>query len=155
MALIGIGGACLFFGDGVITPAVSVLSAVEGLEVVAAAAAALRAADLRRHHPGAVRRAVRGTGTVGRVFGPVMAVWFAVIGVLGRLEIAPTRSCCGAARRSYGVIFCMHHGWLAFVALGAVVLSVTGAEALYADMGHFGASRSASPGCSSCCPAWC
>ncbi len=139
VALIGIGGACLIFGDGVITPAVSVLGAIEGLEVT-----------LPQAQPLVLPLSIiiilalfavqsRGTGTVGRIFGPVMVVWFAAIGVLGAIQIAANPTVLDAMLPQHGVTFCVHHGWFAFLALGAVVLSVTGAEALYADMGHFGA----------------
>jgi KUP system potassium uptake protein len=139
IALIGIGGACLIFGDGVITPAVSVLGAIEGLEVT-----------IPQAQPAVIPLSVviiialfavqsRGTGLVGRIFGPVMVVWFTVIGVLGAIEVAKNPVVLEAMLPQHGVIFCIHHGWMAFLALGAVVLSVTGAEALYADMGHFGA----------------
>ncbi len=139
LALVGIGGACLFFGDGVITPAISVLSAVEGLEIVAPP---LKEVIL----PISVVIIVvlfavqyRGTGSVGRVFGPVMVVWFTAIGLLGALAILHNPTVLLALSPSYAVELCLHYGWLAFVALGSVVLAVTGAEALYADMGHFGA----------------
>jgi len=140
IALIGIGGACLFFGDGVITPAISVLSAVEGLEVTIpqAQAVVIPASVIIIIALFAVQ--ARGTGLVGRIFGPVMVVWFATIGLLGAVEVAKEPFVLQAMMPQHGVIFCVHHGWLAFFALGAVVLSVTGAEALYADMGHFGAS---------------
>jgi len=140
LSLIGIAGACLFFGDGVITPAISVLSAVEGLEIsaphlkeyVLPIAAVVIVALF------AVQ--VRGTGSVGRVFGPVMAVWFLVIGVLGILEIARFPYVLLAISPTYAVALCIQYKALAFIVLGAVVLCVTGAEALYADMGHFGAA---------------
>lgn len=139
LGLVGIVGACLFFGDGVITPAVSVLSAVEGLEV--------SAPDLQPYVvPISVAVIVglfavqyRGTGRVGQVFGPVMFVWFAAIGILGAREIVLEPHVLLAMSPHFLVMFCIRHGWLAFVALGSVVLAVTGAEALYADMGHFGA----------------
>jgi len=139
VALIGIGGACLFFGDGVITPAISVLSAVEGLEVTIpqAQSVVIPASVIIIIALFAVQS--RGTGLVGRIFGPVMVLWFATIGVLGAMEIAREPFVLQAMLPQHGIIFCLRHGWLAFVALGAVVLSVTGAEALYADMGHFGA----------------
>jgi KUP system potassium uptake protein len=139
LALVGIGGACLFFGDGVITPAISVLSAVEGLEI---------AAPTLKQFVLPISAAVivmlfavqsRGTGSVGRVFGPVMSVWFAAIGALGLIEIVQNPVVLLALSPSYGIVLMMHYKWLAFVALGSVVLAVTGAEALYADMGHFGA----------------
>ncbi len=140
IALIGIGGACLFFGDGVITPAISVLSAIEGLEVTIpqASTVVIPASVVIIIALFAVQS--RGTGLVGRIFGPVMVLWFATIGVLGAVQVAQHPSVLQAMLPQHGVIFCLHHGWLAFLALGAVVLSVTGAEALYADMGHFGAS---------------
>ncbi len=139
LALIGIAGACLFFGDGVITPAISVLSAVEGLEVAApplasfvlpisvAVIAALFAVQFH------------GTARVGRVFGPVMAAWFLLLGVLGLVEVARHPFVLLALSPSYAVALCLHYRLLAFVVLGSVVLCVTGVEALYADMGHFGA----------------
>ena len=139
LALVGIAGACLFFGDGVITPAISVLSAVEGLEV---STPTLQEYVL----PISVVVIVvlfamqyRGTHSVGRVFGPVMAIWFVVIGVLGLLQIVQHPFVLLAISPSYAVMLCIQYKGLAFVVLGAVVLCVTGAEALYADMGHFGA----------------
>jgi len=138
LGMVGIIGACLFFGDGVITPAISVLSAVEGLEVSAPGLG---------HYVIPIAVAVivvlfmvqwRGTGTVGRVFGPVMAVWFIVLGILGLVEIIRHPSILTALSPTYALYFCWHHGVVAFVVLGSVVLAVTGTEALYADMGHFG-----------------
>ena len=139
MALVGIAGACLFFGDGIITPAISVLSAVEGLEVstpgLAEFVLPISAVVI------VVLFAVqwRGTTSVGRLFGPVMAVWFVVIGLLGLGEILRNPFVLLAISPSYAVALCIQYKILAFVVLGAVVLCVTGAEALYADMGHFGA----------------
>jgi KUP system potassium uptake protein len=139
LTLAGIGGACLFFGDGVITPAISVLSAVEGLEiatpqlqdyVLPISVVIIIALFAVQSH---------GTGRVGRVFGPVMAVWFLAIGVLGLVAIAHNPYVLLALSPSYAVQLCLHHDLLAFIVLGSVVLTVTGAEALYADMGHFGA----------------
>ncbi len=138
LTLIGIAGACLFFGDGVITPAISVLSAVEGIEV--------SAPELRQYVlPISVLVIVAlftvqwcGTGSVGRVFGPIMAAWFLSIGLLGLWEIVQHPFVLLALSPSYAATLCWHHGLLAFVVLGSVVLCVTGAEALYADMGHFG-----------------
>ena len=138
LALVGIAGACLFFGDGIITPAISVLSAVEGLEI---AAPKLQQYVL----PIAVVIIVllfavqsHGTGSVGRVFGPIMALWFLVIGALGVIEIVQHPFVLLAVSPSYAVSLCLEYKFLAFIVLGAVVLCVTGAEALYADMGHFG-----------------
>lgn len=139
LALVGIVGASLFFGDGVITPAISVLSALEGLEISAPglqtyvlpiAALVIVALFVMQS---------RGTGSVGRVFGPVMALWFAVIGVLGAISVARHPFILLALSPSYAIALCLHYRFVAFIVLGAVVLAVTGAEALYADMGHFGA----------------
>ncbi|KVO66401.1 potassium transporter Kup [Burkholderia ubonensis] len=138
LLVVGVMGASLFFGDSVITPAISVLSAVEGLEVVApvlktyvipVTLAALIALFILQK---------RGTSGIGAVFGPVMVSWFVVIGIAGAVNIARMPAILFALDPLRGLAFCLHHRWLAFVALGAVVLSLTGAEALYADMGHFG-----------------
>ena len=139
LALIGICGACLFFGDGIITPAISVLSAVEGLEIVAPH---LQEVVL----PVALLIIVflfliqwRGTHSVGVLFGPIMVAFFVAIGLLGAISIAKHPQVLLALSPTYAVGVLIHYKWVAFVALGSVVLSVTGAEALYADMGHFGA----------------
>jgi KUP system potassium uptake protein len=139
IALIGIGGACLLFGDGVITPAISVLSAIEGISVSMpqAGEAVMPIATVVIVLLFAVQS--RGSGTVGKLFGPVMVVWFAVIGVLGGIQVAHNPSVLWALLPTHALIFCVSHGGFAFLVLGAVVLAVTGAEALYADMGHFGA----------------
>jgi KUP system potassium uptake protein len=139
ITLLGIGGACLLFGDGAITPAISVLSAIEGIEVPLpqAAEAVLPLAAVIIVLLFAVQS--RGTGVVGRMFGPVMVVWFAAIGALGAIQVAKYPYILTAMLPQHALLFCWHHGSFAFVVLGAVVLAVTGAEALYADMGHFGA----------------
>ena len=139
LALVGIAGACLFFGDGIITPAISVLSAVEGLQI-----ALPQAAKYVLPISAVVIIALfliqwRGTSSVGRVFGPIMALWFIVIGALGLAEIVQHPHVLLAVSPTYAVALCIQYKWLAFIVLGAVVLCVTGAEALYADMGHFGA----------------
>src|SRR5215217_3181863 len=135
---LGIFGAALFYGDGMITPAISVLSAVEGLEVaspsleslvVPIALAILTALFVIQRF---------GTGAVGRLFGPVMAVWFTILAVGGIAQIADHPGVLRALSPSYAVSFFAEHGGTAFIALGSIVLAVTGAEALYADMGHFG-----------------
>jgi KUP system potassium uptake protein len=138
LAMVGIVGACLFFGDGIITPAISVLSAVEGLEV---AAPTLREYVL----PISVGVIIalfamqyRGTHSVGRVFGPIMALWFVVLAILGIGQIIHRPDVLLAISPWHAVKLCLVYKYLAFVVLGAVVLCVTGAEALYADMGHFG-----------------
>jgi KUP system potassium uptake protein len=138
LVALGIFGASLFYGDGMITPAISVLSAVEGIEVVepslhelvvpvALAILTLLFAAQRF-----------GTGAVGRLFGPVMAVWFTILAIAGLHEVVMEPEILRAISPSYGISFLFSHGHIAFIALGSVVLTVTGAEALYADMGHFG-----------------
>ncbi len=137
--LIGITGAGLFFGDGTITPAISVLSAVEGMEVISPA---LKPAVLPISIAVIVVLFVFqrfGTARVGRTFGPIMVVWFVMLGALGLHEIVRHPFVLKALIPVYGVEFIMRHDFLAFIALGSVVLAVTGAEALYADMSHFGA----------------
>jgi KUP system potassium uptake protein len=138
VVLIAIIGACLFFGDGMITPAISVLSAVEGLEVTSPlfrpAVLPLSVLDIGL----LFAFQYRGTATIGRIFGPVMAVWFLSIGLLGLLQILDYPRVLRALSPTYIVVFAAHHGLATFVTLGSVVLAVTGAEALYADMGHLG-----------------
>lgn len=138
LSTLGILGAALFFGDSMITPAISVLSAVEGLKIVdphlaefvvpITAVIIIGLFAVQRH----------GTAAVGRLFGPVMFVWFVVIGILGARGIAGHPQILRALSPWYALDFMAGHFHIAFFALAAVVLSVTGAEALYADMGHFG-----------------
>jgi KUP system potassium uptake protein len=135
---LGLIGAALLYGDGVITPAISVLSAVEGLEVVAPQSRHLVLPLTVAILAGLFFFQQHGTAKVGRIFGPVMVVWFATIGGLGLAEILQAPQVLAAANPLYGVEFFLRHGHAGFVLLGAVVLAVTGAEALYADMGHFG-----------------
>lgn len=136
--LLGILGACMFYADGMITPAISVLSAVEGLELAAPVL-----------HPMILPVTLlvlfilfwaqsKGTALVGAFFGPIMLLWFTVLGVLGIQGIMQNPSILQALNPIYAFNFFSVSPWIAFVALGAVVLAVTGAEALYADMGHFG-----------------
>ena len=134
----GLVGAALFYGDGVITPAISVLSAVEGLKVatplfepyiIPISLVLLTALFI-------VQR--RGTAAIGGLFGPVMVVWFAVLAVLGIWSIARQPHILLAVNPYYGLALLVRHPWHGFLILGAVFLAVTGAEALYADMGHFG-----------------
>jgi KUP system potassium uptake protein len=131
-------GAALLYGDGMITPAISVLSAMEGLEVATPAfkpfVLPLTCAVL----VGLFAIQSRGTGKVGAVFGPVMAVWFATIAGLGAFHIARHTAVLAALSPTYAVSFFHEHGLHGSLVLGAVVLAVTGGEALYADMGHFG-----------------
>ena len=139
LAALGIFGASLFFGDSMITPAISVLSAVEGLKVVAAVARAPGRPDHRGDHRRAVpASSALGTAAVGRLFGPVMIVWFLAIGACGVSGIADHPEILKALSPTYALDFLFGHFSIAFFALAAVVLAVTGAEALYADMGHFG-----------------
>ncbi|MDR0260303.1 MAG: KUP/HAK/KT family potassium transporter, partial [Comamonas sp.] len=138
LMLVGIFGTCLFYGDGVITPAISVLSAVEGLEVVS---------------PGFKSWVIpltlvvllllfwvqkRGTAGIGKFFGPIMVVWFLCIAALGIWNIMDHPQVLWALSPHHALGFIGRHPGISFIILGAVVLCVTGAEALYADMGHFG-----------------
>jgi KUP system potassium uptake protein len=135
---LGLIGAALLYGDGVITPAISVLSAVEGLEVVAPSSEGLVIPITIAILIALFFYQNKGTAKVGRIFGPVMVIWFATIGALGIREIMLAPQILAALNPWYGLMFFADHGASAFVLLGAVVLAVTGAEALYADMGHFG-----------------
>jgi KUP system potassium uptake protein len=136
--MLGILGACMFYADGMITPAISVLSAIEGLELAAPVL-----------HPMILPITLivlfilfwaqsKGTALVGAFFGPIMLIWFGTLGTLGVLGVLQNPSILHALNPIYAMQFFYVSPWIAFVALGAVVLSVTGAEALYADMGHFG-----------------
>ena len=137
---LGVLGAALFYGDSVITPAISVLSAVEGLETSSPSLTRLvlpiSAVVLTLLF--AVQR--WGTDRVGGLFGPVMTLWFAAIGAAGLAGILPHPDVLRALSPTYGVQFLLDRPGIAFIAMGAVVLAITGAEALYADMGHFGRS---------------
>ena len=138
MMLVGVFGTCLFYGDGVITPAISVLSAVEGLEVVSSGfrtyvipitlLVLLLLFYMQRF----------GTAGIGRFFGPVMVLWFLVIAALGVLHIVDHPEILRAISPHYAWAFIRENPGTSFIILGAVVLCVTGGEALYADMGHFG-----------------
>ena len=138
LAAAGIFGAALFFGDSVITPAISVLSAVEGLKVVQPALKDLIVPITAVIIVLLFAFQRRGTAAVGRLFGPVMIVWFLAIGVCGVSGIARHPGILRALSPTYAVGFLVNHFGIAFFSLAAVVLAVTGAEALYADMGHFG-----------------
>ncbi|MBK6592107.1 MAG: potassium transporter Kup [Burkholderiales bacterium] len=138
LLVVGVFGTCLFYGDGVITPAISVLGAVEGLEVVSPTfkkfvvpltLVILLALFMVQKH---------GTASVGKFFGPVMVVWFIVIALLGVINIAADPHILVAISPHYAVGFMWNNPGTTFIILGAVVLCVTGGEALYADMGHFG-----------------
>ncbi|WP_442944032.1 potassium transporter Kup [Nocardia sp. NBC_00508] len=138
LAALGIFGASLFFGDSMITPAISVLSAVEGLEVVEPELKELIVPITAVIIVALFFVQRRGTAAVGRVFGPVMIVWFLTIGGCGVAGIAAHPEILKALSPTYALGFLVGHFHIAFFALAAVVLAVTGAEALYADMGHFG-----------------
>lgn len=138
MIAMGVFGAALLYGDGMITPAISVLSAVEGLNV---------ATTKFEHYVVPITILIiialftvqrSGTGMMGKIFGPVMAVWFVVLAVLGVSNITQAPEIFNAFNPLYAVTFLTANGWIAFVVLGSVFLCVTGGEALYADMGHFG-----------------
>ncbi len=138
LLMLGITGAALFYGDALITPAISVLSAVEGMTVVnpnlqpyvlpVAIAILVTLFAVQSH----------GTAKIAILFGPVMALWFAALAVIGIVHIADDLAVLWAFNPLYGIAFLSGHGVLAFAVLGSVVLAVTGGEALYADMGHFG-----------------
>src|SRR5438874_1881369 len=138
LVAIGLFGAALLYGDGMITPAISVLSAVEGINVathafeqyvVPATVAILIALFMFQR---------RGTADVGKVFGPIMVLWFLTIASVGALSIRENTAVLAAVNPAHAVMFFTTHGWRAFLTLGAVFLALTGAEALYADLGHFG-----------------
>ena len=138
LLMVGIFGTCLFYGDGVITPAISVLSAVEGLEVVSPAftKAVIPLTLIILFCLFAVQK--RGTTGIGKFFGPITMVWFACIAVLGVFHIATQPEILWAINPYYAIKFIWDFPGITFIILGAVVLCVTGGEALYADMGHFG-----------------
>jgi KUP system potassium uptake protein len=139
MVALGLFGAALLYGDGVITPAVSVLGAVEGLKVLAPNLTSWVVPITSAVILTALFMAQRvGTGTVGKVFGPVMILWFLVISVLGVRGIFRDTSVLAALNPWYGIRFLIEGKWHVFPILGSVFLVVTGGEALYADMGHFG-----------------
>lgn len=138
LLLLGVFGATLFYGDSLITPAISVLGAMEGLELVTPAlkdyvvpisVVILVALFLMQRH---------GTAFVGRFFGPIIVLWFVVLGITGVLHIAQQPAILAALNPWYAWAFLAERGWHLFAAMGAIVLAITGAEALYADMGHFG-----------------
>jgi KUP system potassium uptake protein len=138
LMVIGVIGATMFYGDSVITPAISVLGAIEGLEVATPGlekyvvpltiAVLLVLYSVQKH----------GTAGIGRFFGPIMIVWFVVLAVMGIINIVQAPVILQALNPWHAIEFMVRNKFIAFVALGAVVLSLTGAEALYADMGHFG-----------------
>jgi KUP system potassium uptake protein len=138
LVLLGLVGASLLYGEGIITPAISVLGAVEGLETAVPAFEAVVVPVTLAIIVGLFLVQHRGTATVGRVFGPVMAVWFGTIAILGIAEIAQAPAVVQALNPWHGLALIAEDPLRSFVLLGSVVLAVTGAEALYADLGHFG-----------------
>ncbi|HUE25955.1 MAG TPA: potassium transporter Kup [Solirubrobacteraceae bacterium] len=139
LVTLGIFGAGLFFGDGMITPAISVTSAVEGLHVAAPGLSHFVVPISLGILAGLFAVQRRGTAAVGWLFGPVILVWFVVIGILGAREVLAHPGVLQALSPTWGARFMIDHGVAGFLTLGGVVLAVTGAEALYADRGHFGA----------------
>ena len=139
LVTLGLIGAALFYGDGVITPAISVLSAVEGLEIITPTFKPYIMPITLVVLVGLFMFQRRGTANVGALFGPVMVVWFAVLALLGALAIFDNPAVLAAINPQHAFQFLTGNSLLGFFALGAVVLCITGAEALYADMGHFGA----------------
>jgi KUP system potassium uptake protein len=138
LTMLGLAGASLFYGDSMITPAISVLSAVEGLEV---AIPSLKPFVLPLTELVLVALFIgqkRGTERVGEYFGPVMALWFAVLGIFGLMQIGSFLTILTAISPIHALNFFITHPAVSFVVLGAVALAITGGEALYADMGHFG-----------------
>jgi KUP system potassium uptake protein len=138
LVALGIFGAALFYGDGMITPAISVLSAVEGLKVAAPDLESLVLPITLAVLTALFMIQRFGTAAVGRLFGPVMALWFTILAISGLAKVIGSPAILKALSPTYGIEFFLDNGGTAFLALGSIVLAVTGAEALYADMGHFG-----------------
>ena len=138
IVILGLLGASLFFGDSIITPAISVLSAVEGLQIIAPKLDKYILPITVAVLGGLFIIQAKGTGKVGKIFSPIMIFWFGLLGFLGIINIIETPSVLMAINPYYGLHLLSELGWHGFLILGAVVLSITGAEALYADMGHFG-----------------
>ncbi|MEY8875998.1 MAG: potassium transporter Kup [Leptothrix sp. (in: b-proteobacteria)] len=138
LLLLGVFGATLFYGDSVITPAISVLGAVEGLEVITPAFKAYVLPISLTVLLGLFLMQRLGTHVVGKLFGPVICIWFITLGVSGLVHILDEPAILAALNPMHAWDFLTHRGWHLFAAVGAVVLALTGAEALYADMGHFG-----------------
>lgn len=131
-------GLALFIGDGMLTPAMSVMSAIEGLSVASPSFKPLEIPLSLAILTGLFFLQSRGTDKIGKVFGPVMVLWFAIMAVLGTISVLQTPGILKALSPHYAIMLFAEEPWTAFVSLGAIVLAVTGCEALYADMGHFG-----------------
>jgi KUP system potassium uptake protein len=138
LLLLGVFGATLFYGDSVITPAISVLGAMEGLQLVTPALAPYVIPITVVIVLGLFAVQRFGTGLVGKLFGPIIVLWFATLGVMGIVHIVDQPAILTALNPVHAWNFLMERGWKVFAAVGAIVLALTGAEALYADMGHFG-----------------
>src|SRR6185295_3456912 len=138
ITLFAVNGLALFYGDAIITPAMTVMSAIEGLDSVAPGMTPYVVPMSLAVLVGLFMLQSRGTADVGRLFGPVMMVWFLVLGVLGIWQIAKHPHVLVALNPMYGITLIADRGFAIFWAFGSIVLAVTGAEALYADMGHFG-----------------
>lgn len=138
LLLLGVFGATLFYGDSVITPAISVLSAMEGLELVTPVLKPYVVPLTVVILIGLFVMQRFGTSVVGRLFGPIIVIWFIVLGIVGAVHIAQQPAILAALNPLHGLRFLAERGWHLFAAVGAIVLALTGAEALYADMGHFG-----------------
>lgn len=138
LMLLGLFGTAIFFGDAVITPAMTVLGAVEGIDVYAPEYHGLIVPVTLLILTGLFAFQRLGTGTVGKAFGPIMLVWFVALAALGVPQIIANPEVLQALNPAHALQFGLQHRWMAFVALGAAVLVVTGGEALYADLGHFG-----------------
>jgi KUP system potassium uptake protein len=138
LLVIGMFGAALFYGDGVITPAISVLSAVEGLEVISPKSTQFVVPLTLLILLALFWAQKKGTGGLGKLFGPITVVWFVAIGAFGAIQVAGNPSVLKAINPYYAISFMLGNIHTSFLLLGAIVLCVTGAEALYADMGHFG-----------------
>ncbi len=136
--LTGLLGAGMFYGDGMVTPAISVLSALEGLEVATPAFQPYIIPLTLLVLFGLFFFQKRGTASIGALFGPIMMLWFSTLAILGGYNLMASPGALKAFNPAYGIVFLIENSGIAIVAMGAVVLSVTGAEALYADMGHFG-----------------
>src|SRR3954452_7242759 len=140
LVTLGIFGAALFFGDGVITPAISVLGSLQGVEVAAPGLSHLVVPLSVGVLVGLFAMQRFGTATIGSLFGPIIVVWFVVIGLLGLNEVIRDPAVLQGLSPTWGIRFLGDHGTAGYLVLGGVVLAVTGAEALYADRGHFGAA---------------
>ena len=138
LLMVGLAGAALFYGDGMITPAISVLSAVEGLQVAAPVLKPYVIPLTLVVIVGLFVVQSYGSERIGTFFGPVMAIWFAMLAISGLVQIVHRPGVLAALNPAYAISFLAGHGWIGFLSLGSVFLAMTGAEALYADMGHFG-----------------